>query len=176
MAAVTTTNRIPAAPSVRPTGRTVSLLEGIDLFADVSPAELGRMARFFEVAQARPGQALETQGTPVRRWSVIASGQALVERDATPIGLLHRGESWSDYSLLNRQRSSIGVVALSSVTVLFVARQSFFHLLGDHPILRQQIVTRSLTSADRMAQPVFRALVGMEVAALRRDLATETPW
>jgi CRP-like cAMP-binding protein len=111
------------------------------------------MARYFEVAQARPGQALEIQGTPVRR-----------------------GESWSDYSLLNRQRSSIGVVALSPVTVLNVARHSFFHLLGDHPLLRERIVTRSATSADRLAQPVLRALVGMEVAALRRELASGPPW
>jgi CRP-like cAMP-binding protein len=174
--ATATMTRTATGAAHQATEYIVGLLEGIDLFADLSPTELGQLAQAFTLARARPGQALETQDTPVRRWNIIVGGQALVEREHTPFALLCRGESWSEYSLLNRQHSPIGVVALSPVTVLFVTRHRFFQLIDDHPGLHHRLVTRSATSADRLAQPVFRALVNMEVAALRRTLATKPQW
>ena len=46
------------------------------------------------------------------------SGHAVVQRDGTPLGLMGQGDSWSEHSLLNHQRSPISVVALSPVVVL----------------------------------------------------------
>ena len=60
---------------------------------------------------------IQAQDVPVRLWHVIAGGHAVVQRDDTPIGLLSRGDSWSEHSLLNQVASSVAVVALSPLTL-----------------------------------------------------------
>ena len=77
---------------------------------------------------------------------------------STPIGLLGRGDSWSEHSLLNELRSSIAVVALSPLTLLTLSQRGFFAIPERHPVLAGRLVARSATSADRLALPVFNAL------------------
>jgi len=154
----------------------ISLLRGIDLFDGTTPSELGDLARTFTLMRVRPGEMLERQDTPVARWHVIVNGHALVERDDTPLGLLGVGQSWGEHSLLNRQRSPISVVAFSPMTVLSVARRAFLALPPRHPVVAERIVTRSATSADRLALPVYRALVHMEEAERRELISSELLW
>ncbi len=92
-------------------------------------------------------------------WHVITGGHAVVQRDGTPIGLLGRGDSWSEHSLLNQLRSSIAVVALSPLTLLTLSQRAFFEVPDDHPVLAGRLVARSATSADRLALPLYKALV-----------------
>ncbi|HWE65285.1 MAG TPA: cyclic nucleotide-binding domain-containing protein [Acidimicrobiales bacterium] len=152
-------------------GSKLSQLTKIDLFAGLRPSELGDLARLFYLVTVRPGHALEVQDTPVRWWNVITSGHARVERDGTPLGLLGPGESWSEHSLLSQQRSSISVVALSPVSALSLSQRQFFGLRRTHPVLHGRMVARAAASADRLALPVYRALVHMERAG-----APEAAW
>lgn len=89
---------------------------------------------------------------------MITAGHAVVSRDDTPIGLLGRGDSWSEHSLLNQLRSSIAVVALSPLTMLTLGQRAFFQIPDDHPLLAGRLVARSACSADRLALPVLNAL------------------
>jgi CRP-like cAMP-binding protein len=155
-------------------GSALALLERIDLFDGLPPAELDRLATDFEVTGVRPGDSLEVQDTPVERWALLARGHALVSRDGTPLGLLGRGRSWSEHSILNDQRSPISVVAFSPATLLTLRRDRFLDLLAGPGTLRDRIVTRSAASPDRLALPVHRALAHMEEAAQRTE-AERTP-
>jgi len=139
----------------------VETLQGLTLFAGLPAAELAQLASVLELSSVRPGAILETQDVPVRAWRMLVSGHAVVERDATPIGLLAAGDSWCEHSILNGMRSSIGVVALSPVTLLSANLPQFFALPEDHPLLAGRLVARSATSADRLALPVHNALVHM---------------
>ncbi len=139
----------------------VATLRALALFAGLPEPELAQLATVLELSTVRPGTILETQDVPVRAWRILASGHAVVERDATPIGLLAAGDSWCEHSLLNGLRSSIGVVALSPVTLLTASREQFFALPDDHPLLAGRLVARSATSADRLALPVLNALIHM---------------
>ncbi len=141
-----------------PTLRTMALFTGLP--AD----ELEDLAEECEVCTAHPGQVVQAQDVPVRYWHVIAGGHAVIQRDGTPIGLLGRGDSWSEHSLLNQLRSSISVVALSPLTLLTVGVRGFFTIPERHPVLAGRLVARSATSADRLALPVFNALVHLEDA------------
>jgi CRP/FNR family cyclic AMP-dependent transcriptional regulator len=150
------------------TTTTISLLRGIDLFDGVAPPALDDLARRFVQGDARPGEALEVQERPVRRWHLIVSGHAVVLRDGTPLGLLGHGESWSEHSLLNDQRSPITVVAFSPLRFLSISARHFFDLSLSHPVVSSRIMARSATSVDRLALPVYRALFHMEAADRRR--------
>jgi CRP-like cAMP-binding protein len=136
-------------------------LRSLDLFAGLHDGELREIAARCTVSTAHPGQVVQAQDVPVRMWHVITHGHGVVQRDGTPIGLLGRGDSWSEHSLLNQMRSSIAVVALSPLTMLTLSRRAFFEIPDQHPVLAGRLVARSACSADRLALPAFNALVRM---------------
>jgi CRP-like cAMP-binding protein len=152
-----------------PAERTIAHLLRIDLFDHCPPAELAEVAGVFAQSTAPPGQSLTVQDTPVHQWQLLVAGHAVVVRDGTPLGLVGHGESWSEHSILNQQRSPIGVVALSPVTVLSLDVEQLPELAVSHAALYERIVARSASSADRLALPVYRALVHMERAAARGE-------
>jgi CRP-like cAMP-binding protein len=133
-------------------------LRSLALFAGLSEDELGEIAELCDLATAHPGQVVQAQDVPVRRWYVIVTGHAVVQRDGTAIGLLGRGDSWGEHSLLNRLPSPIAAVALSPLTLLSMREREFFSIPERHPVLAGRLVARSATSADRLALPVFNAL------------------
>ena len=133
-------------------------LRSLDLFAGLPGRELDELATRGDVSSAHPGQVIQAQDVPVRLWHVIVGGHAVVQRDGTPIGLLGRGDTWSEHSLLNELRSPIAVVALSPLTLFTLSRRQFFEIPEEHPVLAGRLVARSATSVDRLALPVFNAL------------------
>jgi signal-transduction protein with cAMP-binding, CBS, and nucleotidyltransferase domain len=140
----------------------VDALRTLSLFAGLPDDELVELAGRLDLATAHPGQVVQAQDVPVRRWHLIATGHAVVQRDGTPIGLLGRGDSWSEHSLLNHQPSPIAVVALSPLTLLTLREREFFAIPEQHPVVAGRLVARSATSADRLALPVLNALRHLE--------------
>jgi CRP-like cAMP-binding protein len=134
-------------------------LGSLALFEGQPEPELEEFAALCAVSTAHPGQVVQAQDVPVRWWHVILGGHAIVQREGTPIGLLRRGDSWSEHSLLNQLRSPIAVVAFSPLTLLTLSSREFFTIPEQHPVLAGRLVARSATSADRLALPVFDALV-----------------
>jgi len=139
-------------------------LGAMELFAGLPHSEVLELSASCDGTTAHPGQVVQAQDVPVRLWHVITGGHAVVRRDGTPIGLLGRGDSWSEHSLLNRLRSPIAVVALSPLTLLTLSLRQFFEIPEHHPVLAGRLVARSATSADRLALPVFNALVHLRGA------------
>ena len=133
-------------------------LRGMELFVGLPVNERAEFAALCAPATAHPGQVIQAQDVPVRLWHVIAGGHAVVQRDGVPVGLLGRGDSWSEHSLLNQLRSPITVVALSPLTLLTLSARQFFAIPESHPVLAGRLVARSAISADRLALPVFDAL------------------
>jgi signal-transduction protein with cAMP-binding, CBS, and nucleotidyltransferase domain len=147
------------APDPDPaTDDAVELMRALPLFADLGDDELSEVADLCDIAVAHPGQVVQAQDVPVRRWHLITAGHAVVQRDGVPLGLLARGDSWGEHSLLNQVRSPVTVAALSPVTLLTVRDKEFFAIPEEHPVLAGRLVARSAVSADRLALPVFNAL------------------
>lgn len=140
----------------------VRALRALDLFAGLPGDEIGEFALRCTVSTAHPGQVMQAQDVPVRLWHVITGGHAVVQRDGRAIGLLGRGQSWSEHSLLNDLPSSVAVVALSPVTVRTLSRRDFFRIPDHHPVLAGRLVARSAHSADRLAVPVSAALDALD--------------
>jgi len=133
-------------------------LRPLALFNGFSEAELEDIAARCDLATAHPGQVVQAQDVPVRRWHVILSGHVVVQRDGQPLGLLTKGDSWSEHSLLNQMRSPIAVVALSPLLLLSLAEREFFEIPEHHPVLAGRLVARSAVSPDRLALPIYDAL------------------
>jgi signal-transduction protein with cAMP-binding, CBS, and nucleotidyltransferase domain len=153
-----TRTHTPSRPSRVTDGDPVTL-RSLELFAALPGSEVEELATRCAVSTAHPGQVVQAQGVPVRMWHVITGGHAVVQRDGVPIGLLGRGDSWSEHSILNGLRSSIAVVALSPLTLLTLSQRAFFEIPDHHPVLAGRLVARAASSADRLAVPVFNALL-----------------
>jgi signal-transduction protein with cAMP-binding, CBS, and nucleotidyltransferase domain len=142
----------------RPVGDLVDRLAAIALFAGLDRPELRAITARCDLAVAHPGQVVQAQDVPVRRWHLVTAGHVVVQRDGVPIGLLSCGDSWGEHSLLNQQRSPMTVVALSPTTLLSLRDREFFAIPEEHPVLAGRLVARSALSPDRLALPVFNAL------------------
>ena len=134
------------------------VLRGLALFTGLPVDELDQIAAACDVCTAHPGQVIQAQDVPVRLWHLLVGGHVIVQRDGRPIGLLSKGDSWAEHSLLNRQCSPIAVVALSPVTMLTLSERQFFAIPEQHPVLAGRLVARSAASPDRLALPLFNAL------------------
>jgi signal-transduction protein with cAMP-binding, CBS, and nucleotidyltransferase domain len=143
-------------------------LRPLELFTGLPPSELDELLSIGDVTTAHPGQVVQAQDVPVRFWHVVVHGHAVVQRDRTPIGLLSRGDSWSEHSLLNQQCSPIAVVAFSPLTLFTLDARAFFAVPESHPVLAGRLVARSATSPDRLAQPVHDALRRRHVGSAGR--------
>jgi signal-transduction protein with cAMP-binding, CBS, and nucleotidyltransferase domain len=154
----------PHAPHLETDDDPAKALRSLELFSGLAEGELQEIAVRCDISTAHPGQVVQAQDVPVRLWHVIAGGHAVVQRDDTPIGLLSRGDSWSEHSILNQVRSSIAVVALSPLTLFTLSLRQFFEIPEHHPVLAGRLVARSAISADRLALPVFDALVHLGLA------------
>jgi signal-transduction protein with cAMP-binding, CBS, and nucleotidyltransferase domain len=154
----------PHTPHLETDDDPAKALRSLELFSGLAEGELQEIAMRCDISTAHPGQVVQAQDVPVRLWHVIAGGHAVVQRDDTPIGLLSRGDSWSEHSILNQVRSSIAVVALSPLTLFTLSLRQFFEIPEHHPVLAGRLVARSATSADRLAPPVFNALVHLGLA------------
>ncbi len=136
----------------------LALLHSLELFAGLPDGELEEIAARCSISTAHPGQVVQAQDVPVRMWHVITAGHAVVRRDATPVGLLGRGQSWSEHSLLHGVPSSIAIVALSPLRLVTMSQRAFFGIPDHHPLLAGRLVARAAYSPDRLAVPVFNAL------------------
>jgi CRP-like cAMP-binding protein len=150
------------APHATPHEDPGDAVRTLPLFAGFPDDELADLVGRCDLAKAHPGQVVQAQDVPVRRWHLIVAGHAIVQRDGAPLGLLGRGDSWSEHSLLNDQPSPITVVALSPLTLLTLRVREFFAIPEQHPVLAGRLVARSATSADRLALPVLNALRHLE--------------
>jgi signal-transduction protein with cAMP-binding, CBS, and nucleotidyltransferase domain len=154
----------PHTPHLETDDDPAKALRSLELFSGLAENELQEIAARCDISTAHPGQVVQAQDVPVRLWHVIAGGHVVVQRNDTPIGLLSRGDSWSEHSILNQVRSSIAVVALSPLTLFTLSLRQFFEIPEHHPVLAGRLVARSATSADRLALPVFNALVHLGLA------------
>jgi signal-transduction protein with cAMP-binding, CBS, and nucleotidyltransferase domain len=154
----------PHPPHLETDDDPAKALRSLELFSGLAESELQEIAARCDISTAHPGQVVQAQDVPVRLWHVIAGGHVVVQRDETPIGLLSRGDSWSEHSILNQVRSSIAVVALSPLTLFTLSLRQFFEIPEHHPVLAGRLVARSAISADRLALPVFDALVHLGLA------------
>lgn len=142
--------------------RIVSMLRTLDLFADLSPRVLARIADSGHVADFAPGADVVSAGEPVsgfRAFSpkgvemhVILAGVAIVVVNGRPVGTLGPGDYFGELSLIDGQPRSADVVAGDDgLSTFALPRWSFNELLTEHaeialPILR--VVTARLRRAE----------------------------
>jgi hypothetical protein len=113
----------------------LAALRHIDLFAELSYAELSRVAQVMTAKRFAKGEAILRQGEATESLFVLAEGSARVERGEDPIATLLAGSHFGEMALLTQRPRMATVRAAEPCRVLILERESFYELAQQDAVL-----------------------------------------
>ena len=132
----------------------VDILRNIPLFAKLEPAKLKLLAFTSERLNFASGQALFNQGETGDAAYVIIDGEAdvLVDTAAgkTRVATLGRNAIVGEIAILCDVPRTATVVAKSPLTVLRIAKDTFFRLITEFPQMAVEIMRELALRLERM--------------------------
>ena len=150
-------------------------LKDVPFFSRLSKRELATVARKADEVDVKQGEVVAREGDFGQEFFVIIDGTAEVLRDDAPIAELGPGEFFGEMALLDEERRTATVRAISPMRVLVMTRQNFRDIDRSMPAgPRERWSTRSdarramLQAAWRPAEPLAPAVGGAAEGALAR--------
>ncbi len=159
----------------------ISILRHLDLFMELSMAELVRVLVSFKGRDFAPGTEIMTEGTAGTSMFVIVHGEVIVSRQGQAIATLLSGQHFGDMSLLDHRPRSASVTATAPVRALELTRESFNDLMVKEPALGAKVLfklaqilslrldnamrTRSSSDDDEQARRTPRATMDIAMAS-----------
>ena len=134
--------------------RIVELLAQVELFEDLSKAELRRIAAIAKPVDFAPGQSLTEEGTQCGRFYVIASGAARVRVRGRSRDVLGPADSCGEISLVDGGPRMATIVAETPLRTVSIAEFNFRSLLKNEPGIAYKVAVvlcRRLRAAERSA-------------------------
>ncbi|MEP6624315.1 MAG: cyclic nucleotide-binding domain-containing protein [Acidimicrobiia bacterium] len=116
------------------------LLAEVPLFAELSRAELRRIASVAKIASFRDGATMVEEGALGGRFFVIQSGTAKVTTGGRTRITLGPGSYFGELSVLDGQPRSASVVATAPVVAWSIADFNFRALLKQYPALAVKLL------------------------------------
>jgi CRP-like cAMP-binding protein len=117
-----------------------TLLESVDVFADLKPLELARLLQDAEQCRYATGDIILQEGSEGRSFYVIFSGSVQVCKGAEEgarqeIARLNQAQCFGEMSLVDNNRRSADVIAISPCTLLCIDED----ILWLHPLASARI-------------------------------------
>ena len=129
----------------------VDLLAGVPLFADLSAADLKRIASVAKRMRYREGAVVVEEGATGGRFFVIQSGTAKVVVRGRTRATLGPGAYFGELSVLDGEPRTASVVAAEPLEVWSIADFNFRPLLKDRPALALKLLS-ALTARLRRVE------------------------
>ncbi|MBL8838728.1 MAG: cyclic nucleotide-binding domain-containing protein [Alphaproteobacteria bacterium] len=140
----------------------VDILRNIPLFAKLEPAKLKLLAFTSERLTFAPGQPLFNQGDAGDAAYVIIDGEAdvLVDTAAgkTRVATLGRNAIVGEIAILCDVPRTATVLANSPLTVLRIAKDTFFRLVTEFPQMAVEIMRELALRVERMNTQLREAM------------------
>lgn len=135
----------------------LSVLRHLDLFMELTMAELVRVLAAFKVRKFDPGMKVITEGTTASSMFVLVAGEVGVTRQGDAIATLLAGQHFGDMALLDQRPRSATVTSVTALRTLELTRQNFNDLMVKEPALGAKILYKlaqilSVRLEDAMAK------------------------
>jgi CRP-like cAMP-binding protein len=130
----------------------LDLLGRVDLFEDLSKADLRRILGSAKELTFDAGDEVVTQHARGGRFYLVTDGEALVEVNGRPNRLVRVGEYFGEMSLIDGEPRSATVTARTPLRTLTLASFTFRPLMMKHPSITQKLLiamTRRVRGMDR---------------------------
>jgi len=137
-------------------------LSATTLFAEVSAEALGDLARAANVMTLLDGDRVASRGEDARALFVVVDGTALmrIHGDDAPGAELSEGQAFGEGALLRGGTHPCDVVALGSLTVLWIDRDDLRRIAEAHVEVHHalfDLLTRRLLTHTLLTSPLFAA-------------------
>lgn len=114
---------------------TLTTLTHIQLFSELTHAELSRVSGHLEEIDVEVGDEVVRQGEVSQGLYIVVRGTLEVVREAKRLARLEPGHHFGEMALLNQRPRTATVVAKTPCRLLYLSRERFFDLVqADHVI------------------------------------------
>ena len=148
--------------------RTRQLLAGVELFSELDPDELAKVASVAQVRSFAKDTTIFHAGDPADAVFVVATGKVKVVVTSTDgkefiLTVLGAGQVFGEMALIESAPRSAAVLTVTAVEALVISRQDFQHLLNASPGISRKLLA-ILSRRLRRANSKMESLAYMDVA------------
>lgn len=119
----------------------IEALASVPLFSELSRHELKRVAESAQLATYTPGSMIVADGAPGGAgFFVLLDGKALVQKNKRTIAMLHAGDFFGEFAVIDGGRRTATVVAESAVSAMRLPRAAFKKVIEAEPKIAWRIL------------------------------------
>jgi CRP/FNR family transcriptional regulator/CRP/FNR family cyclic AMP-dependent transcriptional regulator len=150
------------------TEKKVQLLAGVELFSELDPDELAKVATLAQARTVAKDTTIFHAGDSADAVFVVASGKVKIVVTSTDgkefiLTQLGAGQVFGEMALLESAPRSASVLTVTAVELLVINRHDFHHLLDTAPRITRKLLT-ILSRRLRRANSKMESLAYMDVA------------
>lgn len=120
----------------------VELLAGVDLFDELTPSEVRKVAALAKPLEFSTDEIVTEEGTPGGRFHVIERGTAKVVRKGRTRATLGPGDYFGELSLIDGEPRSASVIAVEPMRTWSIAEWSFRPLLKAQATISYKVLVK----------------------------------
>ena len=110
-----------------------AVLANVDLFRDLSKAQLKRLAMASTEVSHPPGKAVATEGRSGLAFHLIIEGSATVSKDGRELRTLGPGDYFGEISMIDGRPRSATVTALEPLKAMAIPHRDFEAVIDEDP-------------------------------------------
>ena len=110
-----------------------AVLANVDLFRDLSKAQLKRLASASTEVSHPPGKAVATEGRSGLAFHLIIEGSATVSKDGRELRTLGPGDYFGEISMIDGRPRSATVTALEPLKAMAIPHRDFEAVIDEDP-------------------------------------------
>ncbi len=115
----------------KPPGK-ADLLRSVPLFAELSTAELNKLARLMDEVDVKEGTVVIREGNTGGEFFIIIEGEVAIRRGSRKLGTLGAGDFFGEIALLRDVPRTATVTALEPSLLYTVERDDFLAAVTGH--------------------------------------------
>ncbi len=119
-------------------------LAQIDIFSELSKAELRDIGRLMTPIDIRAGKQFITEGSPGREAFIILEGQATVRLGGRLVATVGPGEVIGEMAVIAGLPRSASVIAETDIVAEVLDRREFMALIDSNPKLTKKIMIAAI--------------------------------
>jgi CRP-like cAMP-binding protein len=142
----------PIVRAMSTNDQALQLLAGVDLFEDLSKADLKKIQGLSKELTFKAGEDVITQHGRGGRFYLVTEGEAVVSINGRPNRLLAPGDYFGEMSLIDGEPRSATITARTPLRTFTLASFNFRPLMLKHPTITYKLLvamSRRVRGLDR---------------------------
>ncbi len=131
----------------------VIALEAVELFKDLTPDQLARIASIATEVKLQPGKAVLQPDQSLDALYVIIDGAVELSRNGEPLHVARQYEVLGSWALFDEEPLLVRARTLEDTRLLRISREEFFDLLSDHMEIAASIFSTLARRFRKLMEP-----------------------